>query len=285
MHHGAVTKVQQVAGSQTSTLDLVDPRSQSGGGQVTLDHHERHPDVQRLRQAERLLMSGDDHHCLDGLVKNAVNSLPQRSRRDLGEPGQRQAIPSGAGSGLEPEHDAGRTEVIHVRGDHANSPRPPGHQRPGGRVAPVSQLLDRGEHPRPGSRTDRREVVEDPRDGLMGNARDVGHVLHPRRVVTVATPRCVRSSGSVDLRVDLGPRHERIVRRRASRRVAEMVAIEGFSQVRGPGHGLQKDASWRAAETSPGRNLGRRPPHNGFAEPDRRLHTRADLYPAARTRA
>jgi len=115
-----------------------------------------------------------------------------------------------------------------VSGDHPNGPRPAGDQCPGSGVASVAEFLDRGEHPVARGRKDVREVVEDARDRLMGDAGDAGHVGHPWWVADVATARSSRRGGGVDLGGILGLRHSRIVRPRERRVLSAKAGLDPF---------------------------------------------------------
>ncbi len=126
-------------------------------------------------------------------------------------------------SGLEPEHDIGRTEVIHVSG-HANSPRASGHQGPGSGCAGSQGPQSRQAPSRVSGRIAGKSL-RTRRDTLMGDASEAGHALHPRWVVTFAARGTVRGCGDVELWVNHGPRHVRTVGLSAPLRAADKSAI------------------------------------------------------------
>jgi hypothetical protein len=103
-------------------------------------------------------------------------------------PGNRDPEALGARGPLDRAQRGARTEHPAVEAQHADPVRPPRDQSPCERVRAVVELPHRGDHAFARLGADVRVVVEDPRDGLVGDAREGGHVVHHRPPALVGHP-------------------------------------------------------------------------------------------------
>ena len=150
------------------------------------DGDQRDRQLERADELEHRRIHNDEH---DG-----VDALPQQGLDGPADPGgirveggdRLDAVARRAGGEVEVHGDRRRAEVRDAGGDEADGAGAAGDERAGRGRGAVAQLRDRLLDALAGGRPHVGQVVEHPRDGLMGHpseARDIEDVRHPSRLV------------------------------------------------------------------------------------------------------
>ena len=71
----AVPEVHQVADSEPSAFDLVDPHRPSRPGEVAFDQHDGHADGPAPRDLQCVVLAGDDDDPLDALAAKVLDGI------------------------------------------------------------------------------------------------------------------------------------------------------------------------------------------------------------------
>ena len=177
---GPVTQPEQVRGSlpRGGGLVHVDHRLSRQAGDPTRAGDDREVGEQGRRRTGRQVAGHLDDQTLDPAVQQALHALADRAGPEIGDGGQGDGVAVPAGRLVDAEQPAGRAAQGRADHEHADGVGPLAGQRPGGHVRPVAQLLDRRVDLVAHVRTDVRGVVDDPGDGLLGDAGALGHVDH-----------------------------------------------------------------------------------------------------------
>ena len=127
---------------------------------------------------DRALLRGDHEDPVDALDAQALDRVAHRRAVERGQADDGDEVARRVGGLLDREERRRRAVERRVEAHDAERPRPAGDERARRGVRAVVELAHRGEHAPPRLGPDLRAVVDDPRDGLVRDARELGHVGH-----------------------------------------------------------------------------------------------------------
>ena len=190
-------------GAERGAGDLVDADRPAGLRLVALDHDHRGAQVLLgAGDLERVVGAADQDDRLDALVAQVADRVDELLAGQALQVGRADEVAGLATGRLDGAVHGARAPEAALGADHADGRRAPGDQRAGGGVGAVAELPDRLQHPLAGLRAQVVLAVDDPRDGLVGDAGEAGDVGHHRRpsaggrgAVSVTTAAGWRSAG------------------------------------------------------------------------------------------
>jgi hypothetical protein len=178
--HRRVPGLEQVLGGQPRALLLVDHDQGARALRVAVDRHQG--DVRRdvLHRLTREHHGRDDDDARHAVIEMAFHRLGHRTAVEAVRGRHADGEARRLGGALERGEQRRRPVERAALGDHPDDPGPTRHEGAGGVVPPVPELLDGPLDALAGLVAHAGVPVEDPRHGLVRDARPSGDVHHPR---------------------------------------------------------------------------------------------------------
>jgi hypothetical protein len=173
-----VAEVEQQLRGVHRAGELIDRDQRHRVGPARLDRHDRDAGGQVDQGVRPALLRRDDEDPVDALHPQALDGAQNRAAVQGQEADDADEVARGVGGLLDGEERRRRAVERGVEADDPERPRASGDEGPRGAVGTVVEPAHGGENPVPGFRANVRIVVDHARDGLMGDARQLGDVGH-----------------------------------------------------------------------------------------------------------
>ncbi|AUX38786.1 uncharacterized protein SOCE26_001640 [Sorangium cellulosum] len=178
--HRPVTQVEEMARRGRRAAVLLDGDHRDRIVRPPLDGDHRHVGGDVAERVHRRPQRGDDHDAVGALIAQPVHRIHHRRAAERFQADDADAVPGVVRRRLEPVERRRRAVVRRVEADHAERPRAPGDERLRHGARAVVELADRVEHALPRVGMHVGVVVQDPRDRLVRDAGELGHIDHDR---------------------------------------------------------------------------------------------------------
>ncbi len=185
---GRVAEVEQVLRGERRAGDLIHGDDRQGVRRSRLDHDERGVARQRDQRLARPLQRSDDEDAVDALHAQALDRAQHRGAVERLEAHDGDEVAGVVRGPLDRVQRRGGPEQRRVEAHHAERARAPGDERARRGVRVVVELLHREQDALARLGAHLRAAVEHPRDGLMGDACELGHVGHHGRATAALSP-------------------------------------------------------------------------------------------------